>query len=72
MTYKVIGKPNCPYCENAVKLLEEKGLEFEYINAMEDFGALKLLKESGLRSFPQIWKGDDHIGGFDMLVESFK
>ena len=70
--YKLIGGDNCSFCKSAKQLLESKGLTYDYIDVMKDREAQALFREKGLRKIPQIWKGDEYIGGFDKLSESFK
>ena len=59
----------CPYCEAAKRLLEDKGADFEVIDLTHDAeGRTKLIEKSnGMRTVPQIFIGDQHIGGFDQL-----
>ena len=58
----------CPYCMGARNLLESKNLPFEDIGID---GKPELRREmihlSGRHTVPQIWSGDQHIGGFDEL-----
>ncbi|PQZ46420.1 glutaredoxin 3 [Ochrobactrum sp. MYb15] len=58
----------CPYCTRAVGLLNEKGVQFNEINA----GATPELRaemqeRSGRNTFPQIFVGSVHVGGCDDL-----
>ena len=59
----------CPYCINAKRLLEAKGIEFTEVLVDKDqlrFAEM-LDKSNGRRTVPQIFIGDRHIGGFDDL-----
>lgn len=59
---------SCPYCLNAKKLLDSKGLEYSEIAI--DADAIKrdeMIKLSGRRTVPQIFINDKPIGGFDAL-----
>lgn len=58
----------CPYCVRAKALLKRKGLIYEEINANDDEIRDEMIKKSGgMRTVPQIFIGDQHIGGCDEL-----
>ena len=58
----------CPYCAGARNLLNKIGVEFTELDIS---GNAKLrdemLSRSGKTSVPQIFIGEQHIGGFDEL-----
>ena len=59
----------CPYCVRAKKLLEKKGVD--YIELRVDLNP-ELVEEAieksgGLRTVPQIFIEDFHVGGCDEL-----
>lgn len=60
----------CGYCSAAKRLLSDKGVSFEEIDAT---GAPdkrnEMIKRSGRFTFPQIFIGAQHIGGCDDLFE---
>ena len=59
----------CPYCERARRLLKSKGAAFEEIDV--ESAAEKraeMLARSGRRTVPQIFIGDQHVGGSDDLA----
>lgn len=61
----VYGNRSCAYCMAARMLLTKKGVDFENINVTNDPDALNEMNErSGLRTVPQIFIGDVHVGGF--------
>ena len=58
--------PFCPYCMRAKSLLEGKSVAFTDIDVDADPGRrLEMMERSGRRTVPQIWIGEQHIGGFD-------
>lgn len=62
--------PICPYCSNAKQLLKSKGVEYTEIglhdiNSEERAELMK--KTNNYRTVPQIFIGDEFIGGFDQL-----
>lgn len=58
----------CPYCSRARALLTRKGVAFEDIDieAAPDKRA-EMQTRSGRRTVPQIFIGDQHVGGCDDL-----
>jgi glutaredoxin 3 len=66
----IYTRPMCPYCVRAVSLLKKKGADFEEIDAGFDMAKKKEMMEraNGARTFPQIFIGDDHIGGCDEML----
>jgi glutaredoxin 3 len=59
----------CPYCMRARALLERKGLPFREVKIDENPAdrAAMLARSGGLRTVPQIFIGDHHVGGCDEL-----
>jgi glutaredoxin 3 len=58
----------CPYCNNAKKLLAEKGVVPEEVRIDSNPGLrTEMMAKSGQRTVPQIWIGDFHVGGFTDL-----
>ncbi|MBT8472417.1 MAG: glutaredoxin 3 [Marinicaulis sp.] len=66
----VYTKPMCPYCYRAMALLSDKGAEYEEISAAFDKEKRDemLAKSNGKRTYPQIFIGETHVGGFDELA----
>ena len=58
----------CPYCIRAKGLLNSKGISFNEI-AVDGDRALRegMARRAGRSSVPQIWIGEQHIGGCDEL-----
>lgn len=63
----VYSRTVCPYCTQAKKLLESKGIEYIEINIDTNAAGRDLLVEHGLKSVPQIFYDSELIGGFDKL-----
>jgi len=61
--------PTCPYCWAAKRLLNKKNLEFTEINVAWDPVTRSQMREKagGRNTVPQIWIGQNHIGGSDDL-----
>jgi len=66
----IYTKPFCPYCIRALTLLEQKGVEFTEIEAAFDPDKRQeMIQRSGGRAtFPQIFVGEQHIGGCDDMM----
>jgi glutaredoxin 3 len=66
---KIYTTPICPYCVRAKSLLKKKGAAFEEIDVFMDSGAREEMetKSNGRRTVPQIFIGEQHIGGCDDL-----
>lgn len=66
----VYTKPLCPYCFRALALLKKKGVEATEISAAFDKAKRQemLSKSNGKTTYPQIFIGDVHVGGFDDLA----
>lgn len=67
--YTVLGHNKCHFCKQAIQLLAEKGESFQYLDAYqtEQADRVSQLKEKGIQSVPQIWIGEELIGGFSEL-----
>ena len=68
---KVYTTPICPYCVRAKNLLVKKGVAYQEIDVLSDDQARQemLSKSNGMRTVPQIFVGDTHVGGFDELYD---
>ncbi len=56
----------CPYCVRAKMLLKKKGWDFQEINVEGDAEKRAwLVQATGRRTVPQIFIGDQPVGGFD-------
>ena len=61
----------CPFCTQAKALLESRGLSFEEINLSKDpEGRAELAARTGMMTFPQVFVGEELIGGFNDLQEA--
>jgi len=58
----------CPYCVRAKALLDRKGYAYKEINAEDDVIREEMIKKAGgMRTVPQIFIGETHVGGSDDL-----
>lgn len=59
---------SCPFCTAARNLLRDKGVTWTEIAVDSDPDKRdEMIERSGQRSVPQIFIGDEHVGGFDDL-----
>ncbi len=64
----IYSKDNCPYCTAAKALLTGKGVPFTEHNLQTKPDELAALKQrTGMRTVPQIFIGEELIGGFSEL-----
>ena len=66
----IYTKPYCPYCVRAVELLENKGVGFTEIDAgfNPQLRQEMIGRAGGRATYPQIFVGDQHIGGCDDMM----
>lgn len=65
----IYTRPFCGYCARALKLLNDKAADFTEIEAGMDPALRKeMMDRSGRATFPQIFVGDEHIGGCDDMM----
>ena len=59
----------CPYCVRARGLLQSKQVSFTEI-AVDEQPQLRreMVERSGRYTVPQIWIGEQHVGGYDDLA----
>jgi glutaredoxin len=68
LPYKVYSKAGCIFCDAAMELLEEKGIEYEEIKVPGNEEATNLFKMNKFKTVPQIFTDKDvWIGGFQDL-----
>jgi glutaredoxin 3 len=59
----------CPYCERARRLLSAKGAQFSEVDVESaPERRAEMQSRSGRRTVPQIFIGDQHVGGSDELA----
>ncbi len=69
----VYSKDYCPYCKFAKALLQDQGIDYQEIDVSRDTARLEeMVARSNRRTVPQVFFGEEHIGGFEDLVDYFK
>jgi len=70
---EIYGKTACPYCDQAKRVCEAKGLDYAYKMLDQDFTREEVLEQfPGARTFPQIKVDGKAIGGFQELQNYLK
>lgn len=65
MKVTIYSKPQCPYCDMAKALAEQKGHELTYKMLDQDFSREDLMETfPTARTFPQIIVDGEKIGGY--------
>jgi len=66
---KIYTTPICPYCVRAKALLMKKGAPFDEVDVFMDADARQEMEDmtNGARTVPQIFIGEQHVGGCDEL-----
>ena len=75
--YTIYSKPNCTYCDQAKALLQLKNLEYSELiidvgqvkDSAKEYVTVETLKSRlpSVKTVPQIFRNEEHIGGFDAL-----
>ena len=67
--YTIYATQYCSWCQRAKGLLNQHGIEYNEVNVTEDRALQKeMIQRSGRQTVPQIFLGEEHIGGYDDLV----
>jgi glutaredoxin 3 len=70
---KMLTSPTCGYCHAAKNLFEQRGIEYQEIDLINDSEqAQQLLTQSGQRTVPQIFINEKSIGGYTELTQLLK
>jgi len=65
----IYTRPFCGYCARALALLTDKGADFTEVEAgMDPALRQEMMQRSGRTTFPQIFVGEQHIGGCDDMM----
>lgn len=68
MSFRIISKPGCKFCDRAIQILTAHGISFE-IDRRDTEEGQEAFRQAGYLTYPQIWDGDYHVGGYNNLVE---
>ena len=66
---EIYFKSWCPYSQRALRLLDDKGMNYAAIDVTEDrVRELEMRERAGRTSVPQIFIDGRHIGGYDDIA----
>ena len=65
--FKIFTKDNCSWCMKAKEILRENNITYKEHNIDEDHTSKMVLKALRLKTVPQIWNDDLHLGGYRQL-----
>ncbi|HYV45329.1 MAG TPA: glutaredoxin 3 [Myxococcaceae bacterium] len=67
----IYSTQTCPFCHQAKRLLNERGIPYQEVDVTGDDAARERLvvKADGRRTVPQIFIGDVGIGGYSDLAQ---
>jgi len=70
--YTIYGRKGCGYCSRAKELLDNLKIPYEYHDIMKDVEQRNILLEKihEVKTVPQIFLNDKHIGGYTELAKS--
>jgi|TARA_R110000803_G_C11888005_1_gene310591 glutaredoxin len=66
-TWTIYSKNQCPFCDKAKYALRDEDVEVKNISENSDYRTEMMIKNPVARTMPQVFKGDELIGGFDAL-----
>jgi glutaredoxin 3 len=67
-TVKIYTTQSCPFCVRAKRLLQRKKVPYQEIDvSYDDDARMQLTQQTGRQTVPQIFIGDQHVGGSDEL-----
>lgn len=70
--FYIVTQPNCPFCDKAKALLEDKGHDPKLYDLSEELFFRMIFKEMGIKTVPQVWEDGIYIGGYTELVDYLK
>jgi len=66
---EIFGKPQCPFCEQAIQFCEMRGFDYTYKSLGKDYTKEELLENfPGARTVPQIRINGTIVGGYYKLT----
>lgn len=71
MKYTIYGKANCPSCSDAKRLLEQKELDFEYLQLGKDYSITEFYDIAPMshKTFPMIALNGEYLGSLNTLQQ---
>tara|TARA_R110000851_G_scaffold3377_8_gene13804 strand:+ start:2853 stop:3098 length:246 start_codon:yes stop_codon:yes gene_type:complete len=67
-TWTIYSKNQCPFCDKAKHELRNEDIEVKNLSENQEFLPELMARNPNARTMPQIFKGDQLIGGYDALM----
>ena len=67
--FEINGTQWCPYCQEAKNLLESLNEDFQFVDLDEIPEKAMQMVQKGMKTIPQIYYNEKHIGGFQELQQ---
>tara|TARA_R110000796_G_scaffold3035_16_gene11667 strand:- start:14793 stop:15038 length:246 start_codon:yes stop_codon:yes gene_type:complete len=67
-TWTIYSKNQCPFCDKAKYELRNEDFEVKNLSENQEFLPELMARNPNARTMPQIFKGDQLIGGYDALM----
>ena len=67
-TWTIYSKNQCPFCDKAKYELRNEDFEVKNISDNPDYLTELMTKNPIARTMPQVFKGDQLVGGYDALM----
>ena len=61
--WTVYGKRTCGYTIKSMNMLKAKNIPFTFIDVSDSISRAKIVKQSGMKTVPVIYKGSRLVGG---------
>jgi glutaredoxin len=69
VTYYIITREDCSWCDKAKDLLEQQGEPFEALSYLDHPMFIKFMVAAKMKTVPQIWHENEYIGGYAELYK---
>lgn len=70
MSYTVISRPNCSWCDKAMDLLYEEGIDYEKVDIYDEMWVKTLMLKADMATVPQVFDNNGFlIGGYEELTQ---
>lgn len=72
-TVKIYSTKSCPRCAKSKELMKKWNIKYLEVMVDQSHKGLKemLQRSNNTRTVPQIFLGDEHLGGLDELTEAY-
>ena len=72
MTYYIITREDCSWCDKAKETLNNRGEPYEALSYLDHPMFAKFMVAAKMKTVPQIWHDNEYIGGYAELRKYFE